>query len=66
MMILTFAVLGMVLGSFAVVQPVKAVEMPSVDDCDHFTDEQGCSYAVCGECLAWQCPGGSTIIDCGI
>ncbi|MEP1085959.1 MAG: hypothetical protein ABJ333_06700 [Algoriphagus sp.] len=64
MMILTLAVLGMALGSFGVVQPVKA-NIP-VDDCDHFTDEQGCSYADCGECLAWQCPGGSTIIDCGI
>ena len=40
MMILTLAVLGMVLGSFAVVQPAKAAV-----DCDHFSNDYGCSYA---------------------
>lgn len=59
MMILTIAVLGMVLGSFAVVQPVMAGE-----DCDYFSDQYGCNYALCGDCLAWQCPGGPTNIDC--
>lgn len=59
-MILTLGVLGMVLGSFAVIQPAKAA-----DDCDHFSDEYGCDYAICGDCFAYQCPGGPTIIDCG-
>ena len=60
-MILTLAVLGMVLGSFAVVQPVKAA-----GPCTHFTDIHGCSYADCGECFAWQCPGGPTQIECDL
>ncbi|MBN7814848.1 hypothetical protein [Algoriphagus pacificus] len=55
------AVLGMVLGSFAVVQPVKAS-----GDCVHFSDEWGCDYADCGECIAWRCPGGTTQIECDV
>ncbi|PZX59821.1 hypothetical protein LV84_01030 [Algoriphagus ratkowskyi] len=53
MMIMTLAVLGMVLGSFAVVQPVKAEAGP----CTHFVGDDGCSYADCGECLFWNCGG---------
>ena len=58
-MILVLAVLGMVLGSFAVVQPSIAS-----GDCVYFSDQYGCNYALCGECLAYQCPGGPTILDC--
>ena len=60
-MFLALAVLGMVLGSIAVVQPVKAA-----GPCTHFTDEWGCDYADCGECLAWKCPGGTTQVSCEV
>jgi len=52
MMILTLAVLGMVLGSFAVVQPVKA----SSFDCDVFEDPYNCFVTVCTSCIFWDCP----------
>ncbi|MCE7055151.1 hypothetical protein LZF95_10730 [Algoriphagus sp. AGSA1] len=52
MMILTLAVLGMVLGSFAVVQPAMA---NMNDPCTHFEDEYGCDVADCGDCIAWAC-----------
>ncbi|WP_111669284.1 hypothetical protein [Algoriphagus litoralis] len=58
-MFLALAVLGMVLGSFAVVQPVMAQS-----NCEYFGDDYGCSYALCGACLAWQCPGGPTEVLC--
>jgi len=58
-MFLALAVLGIVLGSFVVIQPVKAA-----GDCEHFDDDYRCSYALCGDCLAWQCSGGPTNIDC--
>jgi hypothetical protein len=61
MMILTLAVLGMVLGSFAVVQPVKA-SGPYI----HFTEIHGCSCAEGGECFARQCPRGPTQIECDL
>lgn len=61
MMILTLAVLGMVLGSFAVVQPAKA-SGPCEEDT--FVDEYGCVIASCGECIAIRCPGGGTEIYC--
>jgi hypothetical protein len=49
-MILALAVLGMVLGSFAVVQPAYA-------NCDHISDEYGCEIAVCVSCIFWSCTG---------
>jgi hypothetical protein len=58
-MILALAVLGMVLGSIAVVQPAKAA-----NGCEYFGDDYQCSYALCGDCLAWRCPGGPINIDC--
>ncbi len=49
-MILALAVLGMVLGSLMVTQPVLAN-----DPCTHFEDEYGCDVADCGDCIAWSC-----------
>ncbi len=58
MMILTLAVLGMVLGSFAVVQPAMAYM-----DCDSIDDPYGCAIAVCRDtCVYWSCPGQGDII----
>ncbi len=58
-MILSLAVLGMVLGSIAIVQPAKA-DGP----CTHFKDQYGCDVADCGECIAWSCNGGPTNVAC--
>lgn len=57
-MILTLAVLGMVLGTFAVVQPALANE-----PCTHFTDQYGCNVADCGDCIAWSCEEESQCAD---
>jgi len=52
MMIVTLAVLGMVLGSFAVVQPVKAA-----GNCEHLrSDPYGCH--------AYLCPNGCFVVIC--
>tara|TARA_R110002020_G_scaffold292984_1_gene508439 strand:+ start:117 stop:326 length:210 start_codon:yes stop_codon:yes gene_type:complete len=61
MMILTFAVLGMVLGSFAVVQPAMAREEPCTET---IADPYGCAIRICGECIATFCEGG-VIPACG-
>jgi hypothetical protein len=58
-MILTLSILGMVLGSLMQIQPVKAS-----GGCEYFGDRWNCSHALCGDCHAYQCPGGSTIINC--
>ena len=52
MMILTLAVLGMVLGSFAVVQPVKAL-----GNCEYIKS----NYL---GCHSYLCPNGCTVIVC--
>jgi hypothetical protein len=52
-MFLALAVLGMVLGSIAVVQPAYA-------NCDHISDPYGCEIAVCVSCIFWSCPGDGT------
>ncbi len=49
-MFLALAVLGMVLGSFAVVQPAFA-------NCDSIVDKYGCDVAICPMCVFWSCPG---------
>jgi|GEM_PF-770515 len=54
MMILTLAVLGMVLGSFAVVQPVQAQSQVNYD-CDYIEDDFGCTVADCCDCVGWSC-----------
>lgn len=59
--ILALAVLGMVLGSFAVVQSVKAAE-PCTEE---FIDPYGCLIKVCGECVLVTCPVGSPNPICG-
>lgn len=58
-MFLSLAVLGMVVGSIAIVQPAKA-DGP----CTHFKDQYGCDVADCGECIAWSCNGGPTNVAC--
>jgi hypothetical protein len=60
-MIMTLALLGMVLGSFAVVQPVKAAG-PCTEE---FIDPYGFMIKVCGECILVTCPGGSPSPICG-
>lgn len=57
MMILTLAVLGMVLGSFAVVQSVKAQGGP----CGPSIESGECTVKECGECLYISCPGGDRV-----
>jgi hypothetical protein len=52
MMILTLAVLGMVLGSFAVVQPVMAEAGPCTET---IGDGYGCAIRICGECIMTFC-----------
>ncbi len=52
MMILTHAVLGMVLGSFAVVQPVMAQGGPCGPK---IYDDFGCFFRECGECTYFEC-----------
>jgi hypothetical protein len=66
MMILTLAVLGMVLGSFAVVQPVSA-QSQVTHDCVYFEDSFGCTVADCGDCVGWACsePSQCGDGDCG-
>jgi hypothetical protein len=59
-MILTLAVLGMVLGSFAVVQPVMAAG-PCTDIID---GGYGCDVVICGECIIVLC-GGPPQNPCG-
>lgn len=54
MIIMTLAVLGMVLGSIAVVQPVKA---SSDVECEMFVDPWGCEVWVCSDVLNWHCEG---------
>ncbi len=61
MMIITLALLGMVLGSFAVVQPAKAAG-PCTET---IGDGYGCAIRICGECITTFCPGGSPIPNCG-
>ncbi|MHA7129687.1 hypothetical protein [Algoriphagus namhaensis] len=53
-MMMTLAVLGMVLGSFAVVQPVKAQDTVYYD-CTYIEDDFGCTVADCGDCVGWAC-----------
>lgn len=60
-MILSLAVLGMVLGSIAVVQPVKA----SGPCTESITDRWGCTIRVCGDCIWTSCPGGTVPPTCG-
>jgi len=60
-MFLALAVLGMVLGSFAVVQPAMAEE-PCTET---IGDGYGCAIRICGECITTFCPGGSPIPNCG-
>ena len=52
-MILALAILGMVLGSFAVMQPVSAQSQ----DCNVIEDPYGCAVAECGNCIYWSCIG---------
>lgn len=59
-MILTLAVLGMVVGSFAVVQPAMA-EGPCTDIID---GGYGCDVVICGECIIVLC-GGPPQNPCG-
>ncbi len=58
-LILALFVFGMVLGNGVFILPAKAE-----GDCVYFSDQYGCNYAHCGDCLAYQCPGGSLILDC--
>ncbi|WP_144606981.1 hypothetical protein [Algoriphagus algorifonticola] len=57
MMILTLAVLGMVLGSFALVQPVKAQGGP----CGPVIQSGDCQIQECGDCIYHECPAGNFI-----
>ena len=52
MMILTLAILGMVLGSFAVVQPAMAEKEPYTET---IGDDYGCAIRICGECIMTFC-----------
>ncbi|SFT74814.1 hypothetical protein SAMN04489724_1998 [Algoriphagus locisalis] len=63
MMILTLAVLGMVLVSFAVVQPAMA-DMPAPCN-ETIADPYGCAIRICGECIMTFCPGEAPIPSCG-
>lgn len=58
-MILALAVLGIVLGSIAVVQPSLAS-----GPCSHFKDQFGCDVADCGVCIVWSCDGGPSNWAC--
>jgi len=55
-MILTFAVLGMVLG---------IIKMGNAAPCtESINDRWGCKVKLCGECIITSCIGGN-IITCG-
>ena len=56
-MILALAVLGMVLGSFAIVTPVRAQGGP----CGPTIESGECTVKQCGDCLYISCPGGDRI-----
>lgn len=53
MMVLTLAILGMVLGSFAVVPQAIAQSQ----DCNVIDDPYGCAVVECGNCIYWSCIG---------
>lgn len=61
MMIPTLAIPGIVLGSFAVVQPVMAAG-PCTET---IGDPYNCSIKICGECIMAFCPGGAIPPACG-
>ena len=56
-MILALAVLGMVLGSFAIVTQVKAQGGP----CGPSIESGDCTIKQCGECLYISCLGGDSV-----
>lgn len=59
-MILTLAVLGMVLRSMAVVQPVGAQGGP----CGPAFQDGNCSIKECGDCLYIDCGEEGSFIQC--
>ncbi len=56
-MILALAVLGMVLGSFAIVTPVRAQGGP----CGPSIESGDCTVKECGNCLYISCPNGDSV-----